>query len=276
MSILKSLASAILVTLLATGSAAAIPFESIRIGDQDGFGFTGIGALKAANGAAADTNGNGLLQQTEFLPDLNNDGASQTLDNFDNRSAAEISDIISLPGTGYTNRGSTGSKWTDIGLSTKYQGNKFPDPGGPERPNNPSFEFRFHVGAGNIVEGSTIFFNLVFGDFDVTPATVDLMFTSAASRTIALTVQGGGQDGLIKAATSTLQFSEVFTSDAAGGWIGLVLATFNAPREPYTAFDFAELAIDEIPFVAVSEPGTLAFMCLGLVGLTFTRRRRAA
>lgn len=274
MASMKSFASALVVILLASGSAAATPFEFVRIGDQDGFGFADIGNLQAANGASADTNGNGLLQQTEFLPDLNNDGASQTLDNFDNRSETEISGTISLPATGYTDRGSTGSKWTDIGLSTKYQGNNFPDPGGPERPNNPSFEFRFHVGAGDIIEGSTIFFNLVFGDFDVTPATVDLIFTSAAARTIALTVLGGGQDGLIKAATSTLQFSEVFTADAAGGWFGLVLATFNAPREPYTAFDFAELSVDEIPFVAVSEPGTLALMCLGLAGLGFARRKR--
>lgn len=271
---MKSLASALIVTLLTTGSAAATPFEFVRIGDQDGFGFTGIGNLQAANGALADTNSNGLLQQTEFLPDLNNDGKSQTLDNFDNRSAAETSDTGSFSGTGYTDLGSTGSKWTDIGLSIKYQGSDFPDPGGPIRPNNPAFDFRFHVGAGDIVEGSTIFFNLVFGDFDVTPATVDLTFASAAARTIALTVQGGGQDGLIKAATSTLQFSEVFTSDAVGGWIGLVHATFNAPREPYTAFDFAELAIDEIPFVAVSEPGTLIFMGLGLAGLGFARRKR--
>ncbi|MFT7573454.1 MAG: hypothetical protein ACI9JL_004518 [Paracoccaceae bacterium] len=186
MSIMKSFASALIVTLLTSGSAAATPFEFVRIGDQDGFGFTGIGNLLAANGASADTNGNGLLQQTEFLPDLNNDGASQTLDNFDNRSAAEIGDTSSASGTGYTDFGNTGSKWTDIGLSTKYRGSAFPDPGGPARPNNPSFQFHFHVGAGDIIEDSTIFFNLVFGDFDVTPATVDLTFASAAARTIAL------------------------------------------------------------------------------------------
>ena len=276
MSIRYSVASALIVTLLASGSALATPFDFIRIGDQDGFGFTGVGSLVAANGGPADTNSNGLLQQTEFLPDLNTDGRSNTQDNFDTRSAAEVGDTGGLAGSGYTDQGSAGFKWTDIGLSTAYSGSDFPDPGGPGTPNNPVFEFRFHVADGDIVEGSTIFFNLIFGDFDVSPANVDLTFASAADRTIGLSVQGGGLDGLIQAATSTLLFNEVFTAAGGGGWDGLVVATFDAPGDPYTAFDFAELALDEIPFTAVPEPGTLAILGLGLIGLGYARRKRSA
>lgn len=191
MGISQGFSAALLVGTLMTGNALATPFDFIRIGDRDGFGFSPAG-LPAAGPGLADTNGNGLLQQTEFLPDLNNDGASNTADNFDNRSAAEIADTGGLGGSGFTDQGSAGYKWTDIGLSTGYSGSNFPDPGGPATPNEPRFEFRFHVADGDIVEGSTIFFNLIFGDFDVTPADVDLTFASEPSRTIALTLQGGG------------------------------------------------------------------------------------
>ena len=270
----QGFASALIVATLVSGSALAAPFDFIRIGDRDGFGFAPTAGLQAAGPGPADVNGNGLLQQTEFLPDLNNDGACNTLDNFDNRSAAEAANTGSLGGTGYTDSGSTGFKWTDIGLSTGYTGSNFPDPAGPGTPNNAHFEFRFHVGAGDIVEGSTIFFNMIFADYDVSPANVTLQFASEPTEVVAISTQSGAQDGLIQAAFTTLTFDQVFSTDGFGGWDGLVTVDFIASGDPYTAFDFVELALDEIPLTAVSEPAGLAVLGFGLVALA--RRRRSA
>lgn len=266
--------SKIVVLSLALEGQAAV-FTNIRIGDQDGFGYSPTAGLKAASGANADTNGNGLLEQTEFLPDLNLNGGTATGsgDDFDHRSAAEIANTGGLFGSGFTDAGSSGFKWTDISLSTSFSGPNFPDPAGPSAPNEPTFLFQFHVAGGDIVSGSTIFFNLIFGDYDVVPASVALTFASS-SRTINLTTQGGGQDGLIQAATATLTFAEVFTADGSGGWNGLVSAKFVAPNEPYTAFDFAELSLAQIPFTSVPEPSTSVLFGVGLATLALRSVRR--
>jgi len=270
----QGFASALIVATLMSGGALAAPFDFIRIGDRDGFGFSPTAGLQAAGPGPADVNGNGLLQQTEFLPDLNNDGASNTQDNFDNRSAAEVANTGSLGGTGYTDSGSNGFKWTDIGLSTAYTGSNFPDPGGPANPNNAHFEFRFHVGGGDIVTGSTIFFNMIFADYDVTPANVTLDFAVEPTETVAISTQSNADDGLIQAAFTTLTFNQVFTSDGLGGWDGLVLVDFIASSDPYTAFDFVELALDEIPLTAVPEPAGMTILGAGLFALAVRRRVR--
>ncbi len=61
--------------LLLVPSAMAVPFNFIRLGDLDGFGYAPTAGLVRATGSPhntpADTNGNNLLQQTEFLPDRN-------------------------------------------------------------------------------------------------------------------------------------------------------------------------------------------------------------
>ena len=107
------------------------------------------------------------------------------------------------------------------------------------------------------------------------PANVRLSFASAASRTVPLTVQPGSADGLVQAATTTLSFAEVFTSDGGGGWNGSVEVAFIAPNEPYTAFDFAELSLIQIPIGPVPEPETYALMLGGLsIGGFLVRRRR--
>jgi len=260
---------------IAVTSAQAAPFDFIRIGDQDGFGFSPTAGLVAAHGGPADTDGNGLLQQTEFLPSLNGNGsvATGSGDDFDNRSAGETADTAPTGGSGFTDAGSSGSKWTDMSLSTSFSGPNFPDPGGPGTPNNPRFTFDFDVAGGDILAGSTIFFNLIFGDYDVSPASVLLTFADSSTRTIGLTLQGGGQDGLIQAATTTLTFAEVFTADGAD-WDGFVQVDFLASSEPYTAFDFVELSLDEIPFAPMPAPGGLALLGLGLAGIGLARRRR--
>ena len=265
--------------------AIAGPFDFVRLGDKDGFGYTNVAGLVRATGAphntAADTNGNGLLEPTEFLPDLNKNGtvATGAGDDFDHRSPAEISDTAALGGNGFTDTGSSGSKWTDISLSTSFltsfpTATNFPDPAGPALPNEPVFQFQFHIAGADITPGSSIFFNLVFGDYDVVPANVDLSFASAPGRLVGLTVQPGTADGLIQAATTTLSFNEVFSGDGSGGWNGSVRVTFRAPNEPYTAFDFAELSLVQIPIVPVPEPETYALMLAGLAMVGFIAGRR--
>jgi hypothetical protein len=259
---------------LAVASAQAVPFDTIRIGDRDGFGFSPTTGLLAANGGAADTDGDGILEQSEFLPNLGGSASAvDTNDNFDNRAVDEVNNVAPVGGNGFIDTGSEGSKWTDISLSQTFSGPDFPDPGGVSRPNEGDFTFRFFVATGDIVAGSTLFFNLVFGDYDVSPASVLLDFAAATDRTVALTTQGGGQDGLIQAATTTILFNEVFTA-TTGGWDGFLHVHFNAPNEPYTAFDYVELSLDEISFSNISAPGGLGLLGLGLAAFARRRRRR--
>ncbi|MDP6343232.1 MAG: PEP-CTERM sorting domain-containing protein, partial [Alphaproteobacteria bacterium] len=168
--------------------------------------------------------------------------------------------------------GTTGFEWTDLSLSTSFVGPNFPD-GNPATPNEPTFVFDFFVASGDIVPGSTLFFNLIFGDYGVSPAHIDLIFATASSRTVGLTTQGGGQDGLIQAATAILTFNEVFTA-TAGGWDGFLQVDFKVPNDPYTAFDFVELSLNEIPFEPAPEPASLALFGGGLFALGLARRRR--
>ena len=67
-------------TLTLPLTAQAESFQSIRIGDADGFGFTSTAVLarpiQGVGPGPADSNGNGVLEPDEFLPDLNRDGGS--------------------------------------------------------------------------------------------------------------------------------------------------------------------------------------------------------
>lgn len=238
-------------------SVTAEPFRFIRIGDSDGFGFSKTkGLVRAERGGVgarpADTNGDGILRQGEFLPDLNKDGGVVWFgqDEFDNRQPEEWVDRNNLcRGCLSINRGTRGSIWTDLALSRGAENRNWPDEDGPQPPNNARFVFDFTVGKTDIAPGSTIFFNLVFGDYDVEPAVVQVGFAKARPRELIPrnlreeSVSGAFADGLIDARTSNLTFEEVFTKDADGNWRGFVEVVFVAPFEPFTAFDFVELSV---------------------------------
>ena len=116
-----------LAALLATAAAppaAAEPFQWMRIGDIDGFGFSPTRGLArpvlGVGPGPADTNDNGKLELEEFLPDLNADGGVwfRGEDNFDNRSDAEHADKGHLClGCLEIGAATGGSRWTDLALS---------------------------------------------------------------------------------------------------------------------------------------------------------------
>lgn len=274
----------------ASSTAFAAPFTAIRIGDIDGFGFTtDVPGLVAANGSPADTNGNGRLEQTEFLPDLNGDGGTLTgsNDDFNNRSVAEAGGAF-VTGAGFTDTGSTGSQYTDISLSTSYDASvsagtlytspgaagagAFPMPPSTSLSNQPGFEFRFDVAKADINPAQSIFFNILFGDYDVTPANVTITRADGSTEVFGLSTQPSADDGLIQATFATLTFADVF-SDGGAVWNGYLDVDFVAPAEPFTAFDFVELSTRPIPS-NVPEPLTLGLFVGGLLGAAAARRRR--
>ncbi|WP_182864853.1 putative Ig domain-containing protein [Rhodopirellula sp. JC639] len=244
-------------------------FTGITIGDVDGFGFDDPSALLSAQNTPVDIDGNGLLQDGEFLPDLNGnlDVATGSGDEFDNRDLAELSGA-SIGGFGFVDRGSSGSQWTDIALSTSDQGTNFPDPSGPEIPNEPNFEFRFEVPKDSVAEGTELFVNVVFGDYDVVPASIEVIAndgSGAAGETISipLSIQPANENGLIQSTSASLNFDQVF-NDLGTAWNGYLDVRFVASQEPYTAFDYVELGLESITQQPdpseVSLPGWIVFI----------------
>lgn len=283
--------------------AFAASFTAIRIGDIDGFGYGVASGLSAANGGSANVGAGGVLGAEtlptvgDYLPDLNGDGTVQIFqgDDFDNRSAAEIGGS-SLGGSGFTNVGTTGSQFTDISLSQSYDdsqaagnvfdantgtfgaGGPFPTPPSPALPNQPGFVFDFFVAGADIADGTPVFFNMLFGDYDIVPA--EILFTRADNTTfsIAVTTQNSpaGEDGLIQSTFATLAFDDVFIA-ALGGWDGKLGVDFQAPNEPYTAFDFVELSVTPITPNPIPVPAAVWLFGTALIGLAgFSRRKQTA
>jgi hypothetical protein len=285
--------------LLPVAAAGARADFLIRIGDIDGFGYGTAPRFRAANGGFANVDGSGVLTAGDFLPDINRNGilANGQGDEFDFRSADERAGTAVTVGNGVTNRpGTTGSAFTDISLARTYDersaagrilvggnpldglvfgaGGAFPSPPSQELPNQPGFRFRFDAVAAAVDPNGLIFLNLIFGDYDVFPAEVRITGPTG-TRAVALSLQGAGSDGLIQAATATLNFGDVFVRNGAG-WRGALDVDFVAPNEPYTAFDYVELSNISL-VTAVPGPSGVLLLGSGVACLAgFGRRRRSA
>lgn len=115
----KGVALAATGVLLSAATAQAANFTAIRIGDVDGFGYGDGGEYKAANGDSVNVDGSGFLGNGDFLPDLNGNEIFATYngDDFNHQTEAE-SGGNSVTGSGFTDKGSSGSQFTDLSLST--------------------------------------------------------------------------------------------------------------------------------------------------------------
>lgn len=203
-----TLMAAMATTFGFAGTASAV--EQL-VGDIDGFGYTSTAGLRRTTGAPADTDGDNRLEAGEFLADLNQNGSTavNSGDNFDNRSAAEM---VSLDGAQHTDRSKT--------------------PAGASH--NATFIFDFAVPVlGQNDFGVDHYINFVFGDYEVTPASIEV-----DGVVIPLTAQTGGQDGLIQAAFAEVPWTAMTD--------GEVVIRILAPNEPYLAFDYALLSTDQI------------------------------
>jgi choice-of-anchor A domain-containing protein len=185
------------------------------IGDIDGFGISPTAGLVRASSAPhtnpADVDGDGIIQPGEFLPDWNKNGSTAVGagDDFDFRSSAELA-------------ATNGAQLTDHSITQAGSSD------------GATFTFTFAVPVpGDIDYGVDHFINLVFGDYDVTPASIKV-----DGVVFPLTVQGGGQDGLVQRAYATVPWSSMTD--------GQVVIKIIAPNEPYLAFDYALLDTDKI------------------------------
>lgn len=284
---MRGLGYGVVLALLVTAKAGAAGFL-IRIGDADGFGYGSAPGFKAANGGPANVDQFGYLKDGDFLPDVNEGGRmrNEGEDEFDFRSAAEIGSSSVLVAPGVSAGISTGSEYTDISLNERFDarskaqkiliggnptiglvrgaGGPFPSPPSSTLPNQPGFVFDFLVDKSNLPDGfnpnANIFFNLLFADYDVTPAKVTITKADTSTRKVPLRTQNQErEDGLIQSATATLAFDDVF-SETKTHYHGFLKVDFDAPDEPYTAFDFVELSL-------VPEPGTLGMLVVGMLGV---------
>ncbi|MEE2830563.1 MAG: putative metal-binding motif-containing protein [Myxococcota bacterium] len=193
--------------LLSLGTAQAV---TVIVGDPDGFGISPTEGLFRATGAPhdqpADVDGDGIIEADEYLPDWNLNGTTAigSNDYFDFRSAAEESDTH-------------GAAWTDRAVE------------GSGAADGAAFVFIFDVPQpGDFGYETDHYINFIFGDYDVSPTTVDI-----DGSTVELTLQGSGNDGLVQAAFASVPWG-VMTD-------GMVTITVHAPNEPYLTFDYALL-----------------------------------
>jgi hypothetical protein len=295
------------VFLSAPAVTLAVPFEYIRIGDLDGFGFKEATGLKSSGRSFANKDQTGILGVGDRLPDLNEDGvlAARHGDDFDNRLRESIRCTWKSCSI---NLGSTGQDYTDISLSMTYdfsngehikstpgelkiynhnakafgKGGKFPSSTpSSEGGNQPGFVFDFSVGKGDVDPNLPVYFTLVFADYDVIPAFVqhtkklrggDCPANSKGCQSGELKVKRQNSDGEVQLAFLELPFEEMFTENEDGtGWDGLFEVDFVADKEPYTAFDYVELS-QRMPIPA---PGSLFLVVLGLAGLAHRQAKLA-
>ena len=195
----------------------ALPASSfavtVVIGDPDGFGIDPTGLMRAGDGTEpADTDGDGILEPGEFLPDWNGDGtvATGSGDDFNMRDPAEAAD------------GTYGAAWTD----RSWAGLGIAD--------NATFRFVFDVPAEDQPDyGLPHYINFLFGDYDAVPAEI-----SIDDVIVPLTHQTDAADGLIQAAFTPVPWESMTD--------GEITITVHAPHEPYMAYDYVLLATSRV------------------------------
>jgi hypothetical protein len=286
----KNHAAVLMALLLSTPTATLATPALIRIGDLDGFGFGDAAGLLGADGQNAKRTDGDVLGIGDLLPDLNGDGvlAARYGDDFDNRLDERVT--CAAPSC-IVHEATAGADYTDIALSMTYdyyngehiksvgepkvynhnlkafgKGGKFPSATpSSEGKNQPGFVFDFTVDKGAVDPNKKVFFNLVFADYDVAPASVRIKKKAkAGNNSLRVRTQKNG-DGEVQLASLELLFEEVFSENANGtAWDGYLEVDFSAALEPYTAFDYVELSPRGIPI-----PATFFLMLIGLAGLAY-------
>jgi|GEM_PF-2261006 len=199
---------ALALLLLLPSSALAV---TAIIGDPDGLGIDPAGLVRATGAphdVPADTDGDGILEVGEFLPDWNANGgcAVGSGDSFDFRDAGELA-------------ATDGAQWTDWSVE------------GGGAADGATFTFTFPVPSElDFGFGAPHFVTFVFGDYDVTPATVTL-----DGDLVELERQDGPDDGLIQATFATVPWEALAD--------GELIVVVQAANEPYLAFDYALVSL---------------------------------
>ncbi|MGL1900562.1 MAG: discoidin domain-containing protein [Fibrobacterales bacterium] len=224
------------------------PFKYIRIGDMDGTGWgDGMsGNLKNYKGNPLNVDGEGMLYGGDFIPDLNRDGTTKSGgDEFDNRDGAEKANMKYSSRGAEVGSGTSGSQWTDVEITWDTR---------------VVFAFDFSVKKGLINPDTALYFNLIFGDYDVKGATLHLITQKGKEMQLPITMQnqvkpGEDNDGLIQTAYAELTFDDVFYTMENGYHKAYLEAVFQTNGDPYVTFDFAEVSIVPIQPDIVIAPG---------------------
>lgn len=209
---------------------------TLFIGDKDGFGYGDASGYLGVDGNPAERTGDRtVLDMGDVLPDVNRDGSARYggADDFDYRSTAEKNDT-----------GNSGLKWTDVSLSRSYDN-------GPGLADDAVFVFRFTPPAvGEADYGRVHYINLVYGDYDVEPMTIEL----DGKVVELLGTEVGGLDGFIWSAYATVSWNDVKD--------GEVVVNIRAEKEPYTAFDYIMLDVTTL-VVPNPNPASMLNLLLG-------------
>ncbi|HID02029.1 MAG TPA: hypothetical protein EYP18_02275 [Desulfobacterales bacterium] len=190
---------------------------TLSIGDADGFGYGKAEGFLGVDKAPAERAGDrAILDMGDLLPDVNESGfvGAGGGDDFDNQSAAEKEDT-----------GNTGQKWTDVSLSESCDES-------PGLADDAVFVFSFTAPvAGDTDYGRDHFINLVYGDYDVDPMTIEI-----EGKVVNLEGEKEpDKDGFIFRAYATVSWDDMKD--------GEIVVNVVAENEPYVAFDYILLDV---------------------------------
>ncbi|MEC4987092.1 MAG: hypothetical protein SAJ37_20175 [Oscillatoria sp. PMC 1068.18] len=269
-------------TIIFVSSAEAASFTQIRIGDVDGFGYGDGAGYYNANGDPVNIDGVGVLGFGDFLPDRNQSGLTQARngDNFDYRSIEEKNNTA-VTGSGFTNIGTKGSRFTDVSLSEGYQ------PNGEKglRFHKAELIFDFFVDSADIIPDIPLFLNFTYGDLGV-PGKVKFTRQDGSKFVQRLPeIDHDNQDGQILGGFAEVAFNDIFSlsEDATGydGYLALNFTTSNGKPEPYVAIDYVEISTTpfgytpEDPSQKVPEPtSVLSFLAFCVFSASSLLKRK--